>query len=234
MLKCAPLKNPLILALDLDEESKAWEMVEQTADIVGGIKIGPRLMLRYGSPFLKKVAAKSPVFLDMKFFDIPSTMVSAVRSALDIGASLVTVHAQAGSEALTELAKLEEEYRKTGNIKILAVTMLTSFDAKTLPSVLKSQPIAQHVEELVQLVQASGLNGVVCSPHELEILSKFNNLYLVTPGIRMDTHSVGDQKRVMGPREALKAGATAVVVGRPILEAVSPVDACREMVSLLA
>lgn len=234
MLKCAPLKNPLILALDLDDESKAWEMVEQTAGMVGGIKIGPRLMLRYGSPFLKKVAAKSPVFLDMKFFDIPSTMVSAVRSAFDIGASLVTVHAQAGIEALTQLAKLEEEYRKTGNVKILAVTVLTSFDTKTLPSVLKSQSISQHVEELVQLVQASGLKGVVCSPQELETLSKFNNLYLVTPGIRMASGAAGDQKRVMGPREALHAGATALVVGRPIIEATSPVAACREILSLLA
>lgn len=236
MLKCAPLKNPLILALDLDDETKAWEMVEQTADMVGGIKIGPRLMLRYGSPFLKKVAAQAPVFLDMKFFDIPSTMVSAVRSAFDIGASLVTVHAQAGIEALTQLAKLEEEYRKTGDVKILAVTVLTSFDTKTLPPVLKTQSISQHVEELVQLVQASGLNGVVCSPQELETLStntKFNNLYLVTPGIRMKSDSAGDQKRVMGPKEALQAGATALVVGRPILEATSPIVACGEILSLL-
>lgn len=234
MLKYAPLKNPLILALDLDDEAKAWEMVEQTAGIVGGIKIGPRLMLRYGSPFLKKVAAQSPVFLDMKFFDIPSTMVSAVRSAFDIGASLVTVHAQAGIEALTQLAKLEEEYLKTGNVKVLSVTILTSFDPKTLPPVLKTQSISQHVEELVRLVQDSGLNGVVCSPQELETLSKFNNLYLVTPGIRMESHAVGDQKRVMGPREALHAGATALVVGRPILEADSPIAACREFLSLLS
>lgn len=233
MLKCAPLKNPLILALDLDEERKAWEMVEQASDIVGGIKVGPRLMLRYGSPFLKKVAARSPVFLDMKFFDIPSTMVSAVRSALDVGASLVTVHAQAGIEALTQLAKLEEEYRQTSNVKILAVTILTSFNPNTLPPILKSQSIGRHVEDLVQLVQSSGLNGVVCSPQELEALSRFNNLYLVTPGIRMDSHAKGDQKRVMGPREALRAGATAIVVGRPILEASSPVAACREMVALL-
>lgn len=233
MKKCAPLKNPLILALDLDDEFKALEMVEQTAEVVGGIKIGPRLMLRYGSSFLKKVATQSPVFLDMKFFDIPSTMVSAVRSAFDIGAKLVTVHAQAGVEALTQLSKLEEEYRKTGDVKILAVTILTSFDSKTLPSILKAQPISQHVEDLVQLVQASGLNGIVCSPHELEVLSKYNNLYLVTPGIRMTTDAKGDQKRVMGPGEALQAGATALVVGRPILEAASPKTTCQEIASIL-
>lgn len=233
MRSFSPLKNPLILALDVDDEKKAYELVEQTANIVGGIKIGPRLMLRYGPQFLKHVAKQSPVFLDMKFFDIPSTMVSAVRSALDIGASLVTVHAQAGIEALSNLSKLEEEYRKTSPVKILAVTMLTSFDKKTLPSVLKDQSIAHHVDELAALVMESGLNGIVCSPHELSNLSKYQNLYLVTPGIRTEVKPGEDQKRVMGPRDAIIAGSTAIVVGRPILEAQSPAKACEKIISEL-
>lgn len=231
MRSFSPLKNPLILALDVDDEKKAYELVDQTASIVGGIKIGPRLMLRYGPQFLKHVAKQSPVFLDMKFFDIPSTMVSAVRSAFDIGASLVTVHAQAGIEALSHLSKLEEEYRKTSPVKILAVTMLTSFDKKTLPSVLKDQSIAHHVDELAGLVLESGLNGIVCSPHELSTLSKYENLYLITPGIRTEVKPGEDQKRVMGPREALLAGSTAIVVGRPILEAQSPLEACEKIIS---
>ncbi len=234
MTLCSPLKNPLILALDVDEEKKAWELIEQTSSVVGGIKIGPRLMLRYGPQFLKKVAEKSPVFLDMKFFDIPSTMVSAVRSAFDIGASLVTVHAQAGIEALAQLAKLEEEYRKTNNVKILSVTILTSFDQKTLPTIVKDQPIDRHVDDLVRLVVDSGLNGVVCSPHELNTLSKYSNLYLVTPGIRAEVKAGEDQKRVMGPKEALAAGATAIVVGRPILEAASPIEMCHSILKVLA
>lgn len=226
----SPLKNPLILALDIDEDQKALEIVEQTADIVGGIKIGPRLLLRYGPEFLKRVARQAPVFLDMKFFDIPSTMVSAVRSAFDVGASLVTVHAQAGPEALCQLAKLEEEYRKTNNVKVLSVTILTSFDRKTLPPVLKDQSIDDHVEQLVGLVKSSGLNGIVCSPHELANLgSKFNDLYLVTPGIRSEVKLGEDQKRTMGPKEALNSGATALVIGRPILEAESPLEACRSI-----
>ncbi len=234
--KCFPLKNPLILALDVDDEKVAWSMVEQTAEIVGGIKIGPRLMLRYGPAFLKRVVHKAPVFLDMKFFDIPSTTLSAVRAAFDLGVSLVTVHAQSGSEALGQLARLEEEYSKTNSVKILAVTILTSFDSTGLPSILKPQSIRQHVDDLVQLVVSSGLNGVVCSPHELEVFSKKNNLYLVTPGIRLvkKEEKVGDdQKRVMGPREALSAGATALVVGRPILEAASPAVACQEILELI-
>ena len=156
-----PLKNPLILALDVDNESQAREIIHQTSGIVGGIKIGPRLMLRLGPQFLKQVADQSSVFLDMKFFDIPSTMISAVKSAFDIGASLVTIHAQAGSEALKPLAKLEEEYRKTKDVKILCVTMLTSFEQKKLPSILKNQSIDDHVDELVKLVTESGLSGIV-------------------------------------------------------------------------
>lgn len=227
----APLKNPVILALDVDDEKRARQILEETADLVGGIKIGPRLMLRYGAPFVKDVAAKCPVFLDMKFFDIPSTMVSAVRSAFDIGSSLVTVHAQAGIEALSALAKLEEEYRKNSNVKILAVTILTSFDQKTLPRILIDQPIDKHVDSLVGLVKESGLNGVVCSPHELSTLTHYKDLYLVTPGIRSEVKPGEDQKRVMGPADALRAGATALVIGRPILEADSPREACEQILS---
>lgn len=234
LTKCSPLRNPLILALDLDDESKAWEIVEQTAGLVGGIKIGPRLMLRYGPHFLKKIVAQAPVFLDMKFFDIPSTMVSAVRSAFDLGVSLVTVHAQAGVVALEELAKLEAEYKKTQDVEVLAVTILTSFEEKTLPAILKTQSIEQHVIDLTQLVTNSGLNGLVCSPHELKALSKFNNLYLVTPGIRTNSDTKGDQKRTMSPQEAMAAGATAIVVGRPILEATSPQKVCLSILETLA
>ncbi len=227
--KFKPLRNPLILALDLDDEVQAWNIVEETASLVGGIKIGPRLMLRYGPAFLKKVIDKAPVFLDMKFFDIPSTMVSAVRSAFDLGVSLVTVHAQAGSVALEQLAKLEAEYQKTQSVKVLAVTILTSFEEKTLPSILKSQPIKQHVVDLAHLVTQSGLNGLVCSPHELQSLSSLNSLYLVTPGIRTQNDDKGDQMRTMSPSEALQAGATALVIGRPILTAPSPRVACQEI-----
>ena len=233
MTSFSPLKNPLILALDVDDEGQALDLVEQTSSVVGGIKIGPRLMLRYGSRFVQRVAQKAPVFLDMKFFDIPSTMVSAVRSAFDIGSSLVTVHAQAGIEALSQLARLEEEYRRTSDVKVLAVTILTSFDKSTLPGVLKDQPIDQHVDELAQLVIGSGLNGIVCSPHELTRLSKYQSLYRVTPGIRMIAKPGEDQKRIMGPREALDRGATALVVGRPILEAESPLTASQKILELL-
>lgn len=225
---CAPLCNPLCVALDVDDKDHAFRLAEELGDIAGGFKVGPRLILRYGPEIIKNIARFGPVFLDMKYFDIPSTMVSAVRASFDAGAKLVTVHAQAGIRALSDLAKLEEEYSKTGPVKILCVTILTSFDAATLPGILKSQPIDQHVLELVKLVNMSGLTGVVCSPHELETLNDFKNMYFVTPGIRGAEQtatalaSIQDQKRVMSAKEAVALGANGIVVGRPIIEAKSP------------
>lgn len=234
MSDCSPLRNPLILALDVDDEKRAWSLVEETGSLVGGIKIGPRLLLRFGPQFLKRVASVAPVFLDMKYFDIPSTMVSAVRSSFDIGASLVTVHAQAGRLALEGLAQLESEYQKTGPVRILAVTVLTSFDDAGLPSVLKKQSIEDHVLELAQLVSDSGLKGIVCSPHELGALKRYKDLYKVTPGIRTAPKPGEDQKRVMGPKEAMAAGSSALVIGRPILEAESPRALCESILKSMA
>jgi orotidine-5'-phosphate decarboxylase len=222
---CAPLTNPLCVALDVDDKDRAFQLVEDIGDIAGGFKIGPRLILRYGPEIIRSISRFAPVFLDMKYFDIPSTMVSAVRSSFDAGAKLVTVHAQAGIRALTDLAKLEEEYAKTGPVKILCVTILTSFDSASLPGILKNQPIDQHVLELVKLVKLSGLTGVVCSPHELAPLNEYRDMYFVTPGIRgteqcaSNVAAIQDQKRVLSAREAMNLGANAIVVGRPIIEA---------------
>lgn len=213
-----PMRNPLILALDVDTRDEALRIVDDVADIVGGIKLGPRLCLRYGMSFVKEVAGRVPVFLDNKHFDIPSTMEAAVRASFEAGASLVTVHALSGAEALQRMAKVEQELNQQRPFKILAVTILTSWDQASLPTSLKSQPIAQHVVELAQLVKDSGLSGVVCSPHELDLLQN-RDLYLVTPGIRFSMQDSGDQKRIMDPKEALRKGASALVVGRPILEA---------------
>jgi orotidine-5'-phosphate decarboxylase len=222
----APLLNPLCVALDVDSGDQALQLAKDLGDIVGGFKVGPRLILRHGPSIIGKISKHGPVFLDMKYFDIPSTMVSAARASFDAGAKLITVHAQAGVRALSELAKLEEEYNKTGKVKILCVTILTSFDSVTLPAILRDQPIDQHVFELVKLVQMSGLTGIVCSPHELETLQEFNNMYYVTPGIRgADLKSLGsnqDQKRVMSAKEAVQLGANGIVVGRPIIESKNP------------
>ncbi|MFV8258691.1 orotidine-5'-phosphate decarboxylase [Bdellovibrio bacteriovorus] len=228
-LRAHPMKNPIILALDVDTRDQALKIADDVSDIVGGIKLGPRLCLRYGMEFVKEMAQRAPIFLDNKHFDIPSTMEAAVRASFEAGASLVTVHALSGKEALTRMAAVEKELNQQRPFRILAVTILTSWDQNSLPVNMKSQPIAQHVMELASLVKDSGLSGVVCSPHELDLLQN-RNLYLVTPGIRFSMQDSGDQKRIMGPKEALRAGASALVVGRPILEASNIKEAATDFV----
>ena len=228
-LRAQPMKNPIILALDVDSRDEALRIVDEVGEIIGGIKLGPRLCLRYGTALVEEIAQRAPVFLDNKHFDIPSTMEAAVRASFDAGASLVTVHALSGLEALTRMAAVEAELNKIRPFKVLAVTILTSWDQQSLPSNLKDFSIAQHVMDLTGLVQNAGLSGVVCSPHELDLLQN-RNLYLVTPGIRFSMQASGDQKRILGPVEALRKGASALVVGRPILEAKNIKEAATEFV----
>ena len=221
------MNNPLIVALDVDTREKALHLADELADIVGGFKLGPRLCLRYGMNFVKEIAARGPVFMDNKHFDIPSTMEAAVRASFEAGASLVTVHALAGAEALSLMGKIEKELNKIRPFKVLAVTVLTSWDENSLPTNMKSQSIADHVLEMAKSVHQSGVSGLVCSAKELQLLKDIP-LYKVTPGIRFDLQSSQDQKRTMTPMEALKYGASALVVGRPIVEAENPKEAAMD------
>lgn len=220
-LKSAPLKNPLCVALDVDTEVEALSLIDQLQDVVGGFKIGPRLLLKYGESFAQKVAQMAPLFIDCKFFDIPSTMEASVKASFDMGASLVTVHALSGKEALSRLAKLEIELSRQRPFRILAVTVLTSWDQKSVPQNLKSQPISDHVRDLSNECESAGIQSLVCSAEEISILKK-EGRYLLTPGIRFSLDDHGDQKRVMAPHEAIKAGSSALVVGRPIIQSKSP------------
>ncbi len=217
------LKNPLIFALDVDSEEEAFKRLKPVIDLVGGVKIGPRLAYRYGAPFIAKVAAQASVFVDNKYFDIPSTMKAAVKASFDAGATLVTVHAMSGLEALKELSQLELELNRIRPFKILAVTILTSWEKSSLPENFHSWSIENHVKSLSQLVYQSGIRGLVCSGHELELISQ-KDFFKIIPGIRLSSDSGGasDQKRIMTPKEAMKAGAQALVVGRPILESSDP------------
>lgn len=222
------MTNPIFVAVDVDTAEEALTLIKQTRAFVGGFKIGPRLCLRYGETLLKEVARHGNMFVDCKFFDIPSTMEAAVRASFDVGASYCTVHAQAGIEALTRLATVEAELARTRPFRILAVTVLTSFRQETLPSVTKGMPLAEQTLNLAQLTIDSGLSGIVCSPDEVETLrQRFPDSYLVTPGVRMSHEDKGDQKRVSDPRTALRRGASALVVGRPIYDSSEPALAAK-------
>ncbi len=219
------LKNPIILALDVDTKDDALKILDHVSDLIGGIKVGPRLVYKYGSGLVTELAEISPVFVDNKYFDIPSTMVSAVKASFDAGATLVTVHAMAGREALSELYKLEIELNRIRPFKILAVTILTSWDQQSIPKNFHNWSVENHVRSLTELVYNSGLRGLVCSGHELEYLN-YPDLFKVTPGIRLSTEQAStehsDQKRIMTPKQAIRAGASALVIGRPILQSHNP------------
>jgi orotidine-5'-phosphate decarboxylase len=171
--------------------------------------------------------------VDCKFFDIPSTMLTAVQATFDSGASVCTVHAMAGAEALKALANLEQKLNLQRPFRILAVTILTSWDEQSLPEIYKPQPISQHVLQLARLVASCGLRSVVCSPEEIVLLAP-EKLFLLTPGIRLPTDEVGDQKRVMGPKEAISLGSSCLVVGRPIVTAQKPREAAQLFLSKMA
>lgn len=217
------VKNPVILALDVDSRDEALKILDRVGDVVGAIKLGPRLVYRFGAQFVSEIAAIAPVFVDNKYFDISSTMVAAVRATFDAGASLVTVHAMAGSSALKELATLEVELNKIRPFRILAVTILTSWEQSTLPASFQQWPIKDHVLSLASEAKSAGLRGLVCSGHELEFLN-LPEVFKVVPGIRLANESgvAEDQKRIMSPAQAMKAGASALVIGRPILQSKNP------------
>ena len=218
-------KNPLILALDVDSKEDAFKILDHVGDLVGGIKLGPRLNYRYGAEFVKEVAEIAPVFVDNKYFDIPSTMIASVRASFEAGATLATVHALAGPEALRALGQLEAELNQIRPFKILAVTVLTSWSAQSMSASFHSWSVENHVRNLTQEVYASGLRGLVCSGHELEYLN-YPDLYKVIPGIRLSSDQSNlaseDQKRIMTPKQAMKSGASALVIGRPILQSHQP------------
>lgn len=224
----AALTNPIFVALDLDNAQQAMDLVRQTRAFVGGFKIGPRLCLRYGESLLKELSRHGNIFIDCKFFDIPNTMESSVRASFELGASYCTVHAQAGREALSRLAEVEEELCRIRPFRILAVTVLTSFRQDTLPSVTQGMPIDDQTVALARLSVDCGLSGLVCSPEEVGRLRQlFPDSYLVTPGVRLSHEEKGDQKRVSDPRTALQRGASALVVGRPIYESLEPALAAK-------
>jgi orotidine-5'-phosphate decarboxylase len=224
----ASLTNPIFVAVDVDTAEQAMNLVRQTRAFVGGFKVGPRLSLRYGETLLKEIARHGNMFIDNKYFDIPSTMEAAVRASFELGASFCTVHAQAGPEALTLLADLEAELCRQRPFRILAVTVLTSFKQDTLPQVSRAMPIAEQTQVLAKLAIDCGLSGIVCSPDEVETLRRQHpNAFLVTPGVRLSHEDRGDQKRVSDPVTALKRGASALVVGRPIYESLEPALAAK-------
>ncbi len=215
----------LIVALDVQTRAEAVERVKSIGDAVNFYKIGLELFTAEGPDVVRAVKdLGKKVFLDLKFHDIPRTVERAVRSGGKLGVDLMTIHSVGASAMIRAAADAAAEFGPNGP-KILAVTVLTSLDAKDLTDVgIINRTPAEQVQAMAKFAVAHGAHGLVCSPKEVGALSAAlpKGTLFITPGVRPVGSAVGDQKRVATPAEAVRDGATHLVVGRPILAAENP------------
>lgn len=226
-----PSNEKVIVALDVPLADKAVEIAAKIAPIFPFFKIGSKLFTQAGPQLVREVLKHGRVFLDLKYYDIPSVVADAVQQAATLGVSLLTMHASGG----TEMMRLSRE--KVAALpqrpKLLGVTVLTSMS--DLSEFGVQRPVADQVELLADLVYNAGLDGLVCSPAELPALrNRFPELLLVTPGIRGMEDEKGDQKRTASPLEALQSGASYLVIGRPIIAAPDPFTAAARIAESIA
>ncbi len=218
------MKTELIVVLDMDTRKEALAAVT-ACETCDWFKIGAQLFTRLGPSIVRDVQKREKkVFLDLKYHDIPNTVAHAAKGAADLGAHLFTLHAS-GGHAMIEAARVAVEGTDT---RILAVTVLTSLNENALRNELGiPETPEQAVCRLAKLAINAGAHGIVCSPRELKILRSTlgKEPLIVTPGVRPDWAAQDDQQRVMTPREAAQAGASMVVVGRPILKHPNPAEA---------
>jgi orotidine-5'-phosphate decarboxylase len=225
----------LIVALDVPNAADAEDLVNRLERSCHWFKVGMELFTAAGPAAIKPLVARGhSVFLDLKFCDIPNTVAGAVRSTAGLGVRLVTVHAS-GGPAMLEAARNELE-KLADPPQLLAVTVLTSIDAGQAGAVGISRSPGEQVELLARMALAAGITGFVCSPQEVARLRELGGpeAVLVIPGIRPAGAQVGDQKRVATPAEALRSGASFLVVGRPITHAADPAEAAEAVLKEMA
>jgi orotidine-5'-phosphate decarboxylase len=223
--------NPVFVGLDTSDAGEAAALARAVAPHVGGVKLGLQFFMANGPAGVRAIADTGvPVFLDVKLHDIPNTVAGALKSLAPLDLYMVNVHAGGGAAMLA--AAREACAART---KLIAVTVLTSLDDGDVAAMGVGDGAAAQVTRLAGLVQAAGLDGVVCSPHEVAGLKAgWADGCFVVPGIRPAGSALGDQKRVMTPREALAAGATMLVIGRPITAAADPAAAAAAIAEELA
>ncbi len=217
-------KIPLFIALDLKSKTEALDWVQKTKDYVQGYKIGPRLFLPYGPELIQEIknVSGAQVFLDFKFYDIPSSTVEAVRSSFQTGADFVTVHAQVGEKTLDLLSSLEKDIQQERFFQILFVTALSSNE--------DFEESRKQTLNLAHQVYQRGLRGLICSPWEASILrQKYPDMFLVTPGIRLKGDSPDDQKRFMTPKQAFQEKSSALVMGRSLIRSQNMVQELKKI-----
>ncbi len=225
----------IFVALDTPDLARAARLTRALRGAVGGIKVGKELFTAQGPDGVRAVSGGERLFLDLKFHDIPNTVAGAVRAAVHLRPFILTLHA-AGGRAMMQAAREAAEDAETQPPRLIAITLLTSLDEGDLEALGQRGPVREQVKRLATLARDSGLDGAVCSPHEIEALRALcgPDFTLVVPGIRPVWAATGDQKRVMAPAEALAAGADYLVIGRPITGQADPLAAARKIAEEIA
>jgi len=234
------MSNPIIVALDVPDAERALALVQQVSGVVGAFKIGSELFTSAGPDIVRRLRAqRAAVFLDLKFHDIPNTVAKAVAAATRLGVQMLTVHASGGLEMMHAAEASAQETAASLGLEpplVLGVTVLTSMDATELGAVGLAPNPGKQVERLAGLAARAGLRGLVCSPLELALLRQVlpAEFQLVTPGVRGPEDAAGDQKRTLSAPEAMAAGASWLVIGRPIYAAPEPRAAAQRILQSLS
>ena len=231
-------REKLIVALDVDNAQRARKLVGSLRETVGMFKVGSQLFIAAGPDIVREIVnAGSKVFLDLKFHDIPNTVLSAGIEATRLGVSIFNVHALGGREMMQRTADAVSEVAIKEGIQrplVIAVTILTSADNEQLSEIGISSNPAEQVVRLALLAESGAMDGVVASPHEIAGIRSVVNrrdFTLITPGVRPAEAALHDQKRVMTPSQAISTGADYLVVGRPITSSPNPVNAARQILA---
>jgi orotidine-5'-phosphate decarboxylase len=216
----------LILALDCETADEAAPLLRQLSGRLRWVKIGLQMFTAYGPDYVRRVADQGfNIFLDLKLNDIPNTVAKAVQSLAPLPIGMLTLHTSGGREMMEWAVKAQRQHKP--DLLLLGVTVLTSMDDAALNATGVPGSAASQVERLAKLAAGSGLSGLVCSPHEVAPLRAIlpPAVQLVTPGVRPADAAADEQKRVMTPADAARAGSNFIVVGRPILRAANPAEA---------
>ena len=234
------LSNPVFVAIDTTDLDAAKALAARLHGAIGGIKLGLEFFGAHGAKGVAEVTAGSglPLFLDLKFHDIPNTVAGALRAVAPLRPAITNVHAQGGAQMMKAAAEANAEAAaKLGFARplLIAVTVLTSLDAAGLNEAGVPGEVLDHVRRLAALARRCGLDGVVCSPKETAVLRQDNgpDFRLVTPGIRPAWAGADDQKRITTPAQAMADGADVLVIGRPITAAPDPAAAARRVLEEL-
>ncbi|MXO46765.1 orotidine-5'-phosphate decarboxylase [Erythrobacter vulgaris] len=224
------MSNPIFLALDVPRLRDAVALAENAKAHIGGVKLGLEFFNAHGAHGVHMLAQLGlPIFLDLKLHDIPNTVAGAMQAIHVLEPAIVTVHA-CGGRAMMEDAKAAAGE----NTKVVAVTMLTSLDERDIQEMGISDSPSDHVLRLAELAHRAGLDGAVCSGHEIKsVHNQWKDGFFVVPGLRPEGGASGDQKRVVTPRQARDDGASVLVIGRPISRAEDPAEAARAIEATL-